>query len=338
MAPLDNRHIRQQERKKKVELTNVKGTGRIRVCVRKRPIHSKETNDIVKAGVKECHITESKKRLDMSEYSESHCFRFDECFGEKEGNNHVYQRTASKLLQTFLSGGNASCIAYGQTGSGKTHTMMGDDDHEGLYIMAARDIFASAPISSKQYHINASLYEIYCEKLYDLMDSRKQVHAREGADGIVKICGLSEHRVQTASQMLKLVTESNRQRALGCTSANARSSRSHAILRLSLVNSQDQEISHFLFIDLAGSERGADTAASDKRTRREGSEINKSLLALKECIRGMDMGHKHIKFRGSKLTEVLRASFTGDCRTCMIVTVCIYMFGNNNRIYLNNKK
>eukprot|EP01060_Flectonema_neradi_P029222 TRINITY_DN3985_c0_g1_i3.p1 TRINITY_DN3985_c0_g1~~TRINITY_DN3985_c0_g1_i3.p1 ORF type:complete len:337 (+),score=58.51 TRINITY_DN3985_c0_g1_i3:95-1105(+) len=322
MGPLENRKIRQQDRKK-VEVTKIKGTGRIRVCVRKRPMNSKETTEIVQSGGVHCQVTEVRKRLDMSEYSENHCFRFDECFGENDSTETVYQRSASKLLQTFLSGGNASCLAYGQTGSGKTHTMMGDENNEGLYITAARDIFASEPITSKKYFINASLYEIYCEKLYDLMDSRKQVHAREGADGVVKICGLSEHRVQTSAAMLKLVTESNRQRASGSTSANARSSRSHAILRLSLVNSQNVEISHFLFVDLAGSERGADTAASDKRTRREGSEINKSLLALKECIRGMDLGHKHIKFRGSKLTEVLRASFTGDCRTCMIVTVCV---------------
>ena len=100
------------------------------------------------------------------------------------------------------------------------------------------------------------------------------------------------------------------------------SSRSHAILCLTGSDEYNEDwTSTFKFIDLAGSERGADTAERGRKTQLEGAEINKSLLALKECIRGLDMGHKHIKFRGSKLTEVLRDSFAGNCRTVMIATL-----------------
>jgi len=78
----------------------------------------------------------------------------------------------------------------------------------------------------------------------------------------------------------------------------------------------------FSFIDLAGSERGADTMDSDRQRRLEGAEINKSLLALKECIRALDrQDGGHIPFRGSKLTQVLRDSFMGDSRTVMIAAV-----------------
>ena len=78
----------------------------------------------------------------------------------------------------------------------------------------------------------------------------------------------------------------------------------------------------FSFIDLAGSERWADTYDNDKQTRLEGAEINKSLLALKECIRALDMDAGHVPFRGSKLTSVLRDSFTGkNARTVMIANV-----------------
>jgi kinesin family protein 2/24 len=58
------------------------------------------------------------------------------------------------------------------------------------------------------------------------------------------------------------------------------------------------------FIDLAGSERGADTTHNSKQTRMEGAEINTSLLALKEVIRSLERKHGHTPFRGSKLTQV----------------------------------
>ena len=75
------------------------------------------------------------------------------------------------------------------------------------------------------------------------------------------------------------------------------------------------------FIDLAGSERGADTIDQNKLTRMDGAEINKSLLALKECIRALDMEKKHLPFRGSKLTQVLKDSFTGNSKTTMIMKI-----------------
>ena len=75
------------------------------------------------------------------------------------------------------------------------------------------------------------------------------------------------------------------------------------------------------FIDLAGSERGADTINTNKQTKMDGAEINKSLLALKECIRALDLEKKHTPFRGSKLTQVLKDSFTGNSKTTMIANV-----------------
>lgn len=75
------------------------------------------------------------------------------------------------------------------------------------------------------------------------------------------------------------------------------------------------------FIDLAGNERGSDVKNTDKQTQMDGAEINKSLLALKECIRAMDQGKKHIPFRGSKLTLVLKDSFQRRCKTVMIGTL-----------------
>jgi kinesin family protein 2/24 len=109
------------------------------------------------------------------------------------------------------------------------------------------------------------------------------------------------------------------------TEANSTSSRSHAIFQILL--KKDGEIKgQFTFVDLAGSERGSETGNVSREARIEGSEINKSLLALKECIRSLyRLGHEgegHVPFRGSKLTQILKESFTGKgSRTVMIATV-----------------
>lgn len=92
-------------------------------------------------------------------------------------------------------------------------------------------------------------------------------------------------------------------RTSGTTGANAESSRSHAICTFS-IKAGGKNYSKMSFIDLAGSERGADVIDREKKTKIDGAEINKSLLALKECIRALDKAGKnnYLPFRGSKLT------------------------------------
>lgn len=146
-------------------------------------------------------------------------------------------------------------------------------------------------------------------------------------DGKQQVCivGLQEYRVSKVETIKEFIEKGNATRSTGTTGANEESSRSHAILQLCIKRSADgneskpaRNVGKLSFIDLAGSERGADTTDNDKQTRIEGAEINKSLLALKECIRALDNDQGHIPFRGSKLTEVLRDSFVGDSRTVMI--------------------
>jgi kinesin family protein 2/24 len=106
-------------------------------------------------------------------------------------------------------------------------------------------------------------------------------------------------------------------RVTASNSANADSSRSHAILQI-ILKEGTKVFGKISFIDLAGCERGADVSEMNKQTKKDGSEINKSLLALKECIRALDMGKTHTPFRQSKLTMVLKDSFVGFSRTVMI--------------------
>ena len=78
-----------------------------------------------------------------------------------------------------------------------------------------------------------------------------------------------------------------------------------------------------LLVDLAGSERAADCQSNNRQRRLEGAEINKSLLALKECIRALDSKSGHVPFRASKLTMVLRDSFISNQLSKIVMIACI---------------
>ncbi|KAG5503958.1 hypothetical protein GH5_04814 [Leishmania sp. Ghana 2012 LV757] len=300
-------------------------SSRICVAVRKRPIPDPEM-DIVETPTPRCIVNEPKIKYDLSHYTDRHTFTFDEVFGDTCDNAGVYQRCCLPLIDTVFSYGNATCFAYGQTGSGKTYTMLGSQKEPGLYAIAAREIFARA--NSINAAVYVSFYEIYGRKIFDLLNNRQRLFAREDAEKVINICGLSEHQVTDIQEIFDVITAGSAYRAAGQTSANAESSRSHAVLQVEVRETRSanarrapKTIGRISFIDLAGNERGADTFDCDRKTRMEGAEINKSLLALKECIRALGMGKSHVPFRGSILTEVLRDSFTGNSRTTMISTI-----------------
>jgi kinesin family protein 2/24 len=291
---------------------------RICVAVRKKPVSANE-KDVVDCNNPTLILNEPKVKYDLTPYVEKHSFVFDEVLSEKTGNREVYQRCALPLIDTVFNYGNATCFAYGQTGSGKTHTMLGKGSEPGLYACAANDIFKRA--NKQGMLVLASFYEIYGRKLFDLLNGHQKLFAREDADKVINICGLTEYPVSNVEGLFDLIAKGSEHRAAGQTSANAESSRSHAVLQLEVREQLGKTVGKMSFIDLAGNERGSDTFDCDRRTRMEGAEINKSLLALKECIRALGMGKSHIPFRGSVLTEVLRDSFLGNSRTTMIATI-----------------
>lgn len=122
---------------------------------------------------------------------------------------------------------------------------------------------------------------------------------------------------------LTSVNTLNRKRTTHATEANDTSSRSHAICQIVLRDKESQKlIGKLSLVDLAGSERGSDTKSHDRQRRTESSEINTSLLALKECIRALGGSSKHVPYRASKLTLILKDCFTSSlARTTMIATV-----------------
>ncbi|KAG5248687.1 kinesin-13A [Salix suchowensis] len=298
---------------------------KIKVVVRKRPLNKKELakneEDIIDTHSNSLTVHDTKLKVDLTEYVEKHEFVFDAVLNEEVSNDEVYRETVEPIVPIIFQRVKATCFAYGQTGSGKTYTM------KPLPLKASRDILRLMhhTYRSQGFQLFVSFFEIYGGKLFDLLSDRKKLFMREDGKQQVCIVGLQEPKVSDVETIKDLIEKGNASRSTGTTGANEESSRSHAILQLAIKRSVDSNeskpprlVGKLSFIDLAGSERGADTTDNDKQTRMEGAEINKSLLALKECIRALDNDKSHIPFRGSKLTEVLRDSFVGNSRTVMI--------------------
>ncbi|GAB4842207.1 hypothetical protein Ancab_012165, partial [Ancistrocladus abbreviatus] len=322
--------------------------------VRKRPLNKKELTkneeNIIETNSNSLIVHETKLKVDLTEYVEKHNFVFDAMLNEEVSNDEVYRETVEPIVAIIFQLTKATYFAYGQTaeqflsghqdwwfcvlscksgdqgtvtlkGSGKTYTM------KPLPLKASRDILRLMhhTYRNRGFQLFVNFFEIYAENL--LISSMIEKY-RESDVEIIK----------------ELIQRRNATRSTGTTGANEESSRSYAILQLAMKRSADgteskppRVVGKLSFIDLAGSERGADPTDNDKQTsevtsehsnlvimvnislhRIEGGEINKSLLALKECIRALDNDQNHIPFRGSKLTEVLRDSFVGNSRTVMI--------------------
>ncbi|XP_030383407.1 kinesin-like protein Klp59C [Scaptodrosophila lebanonensis] len=311
----------------------------IMVCVRKRPLNRKEVaekeQDVISVPTKDVLVVhEPKKQVDLTKFLENHKFRFDYTFNELCSNATVYEYTARPLVKHIFDGGMATCFAYGQTGSGKTHTMGGEftgkqqNCRDGIYAMTASDVFAHLLIpryAQLGLRVTCSFFEIYGMRVSDLLvPGKPQLRVLEDGHQQVQVVGLTEKPVENAEDVLQLIEMGHSVRTSGQTSANATSSRSHAIFQIVLrVGNKGKLHGKFSLIDLAGNERGADNCSACRRTRLEGAEINKSLLALKECIRALSRQSRHLPFRGSKLTQVLRDSFIGGrkVKTCMIAMI-----------------
>ncbi|NWU61577.1 KIF2A protein, partial [Pterocles burchelli] len=306
------------------------------VCIRKRPLNQQEAelndSDAVTVLSQDLvMVREAKQKLDLTWYLDSQVFRFDHAFDDCASNELVYRYTAQPLVDTIFRGSMATCFAYGQSGSGKTHTMMGSfsiknsEPSKGIYVLVAEDVFRRLQDPSCQkleFQVYGAFFEIYGSKVFDLLNWKKELRVLEDGQQQIQVVGLWEEEVTSVEDVIKLIERGNKCRTSCKTSANSHSSRSHAIFQI-ILKKRGCLYTKFSLIDLAGNEQGAGNSIAEKQTRMEGADINKSLLALKECIRALGCNKAHTPFRGSKLTQVLRDSFIGEnsC-TCMIATIC----------------
>ena len=269
-------------------------------------------------------------------------YAFDFAFDEETTQEDIYHFTTEMLINKVMEGFNATVFAYGATGSGKTYTMVGDDKNPGIMIRAISDLFnALNQVKNVKYNVSISYIEIYNEQLKDLLDNNNynnnnKNNLKDNKKEINKIdirtdpqkgtflYGVSLHQVICANDAFKLLVYGNKNRTEGITEQNENSSRSHAILQIN-IESQDSNLSlinkiafgKFILVDLAGSEK---VSATSKINNESGS-INKSLLALGNCINALTSNGKHIPWRDSKLTRMLQDSLSGNCRIVMIANI-----------------
>ena len=306
---------------------------KIFVCVRKRPIFQKELMegeiDCISAINPKVYIYDCKIKIDgYTKYIDTNEFTFDNTFNENDSTLLLYNCSIQPSLDILARGGVVTCFAYGQTGSGKTYTMVGIQD---LAINNIFQLFNDLSIrTNKQFSFYVSFFEIYLGILYDLLNDRNKVQALEDKNQKVQIYGLTEKQVSSPDELKSIIDFANNVRTTHNTGTNETSSRSHAIcnfvIKVQNNNFEEKAYAKLSLVDLAGSERATETQSNDKNRLAEGAEINKSLLALKECIRALDAKKKgnveqHVPFRNSKLTLVLRDSFLGKADLCKIIMI-----------------
>ncbi|KAM3223021.1 kinesin-like protein KIN-14F [Capsicum annuum] len=266
-------------------------------------------------------------------------FTFNKVFGTKVTQQQIYVDT-QPLVRSVLDGFNVCIFAYGQTGSGKTYTMSGPDltteETWGVNYRALRDLFSTTKERQDmiEYEVGVQMIEIYNEQVRDLLviDGANSLTLTFHTLDIRNNSQLNGLNVPDASlipvtctqDVLDLMRIGQKNRAVGATALNERSSRSHSILTVhvrgkELVSGSTLKGCLHL-VDLAGSERVDKSEAVGERLK-EAQHINKSLSALGDVISALAQKSSHIPYRNSKLTQVLQDSLGGQAKTLMFVHI-----------------
>ena len=320
----------------------------IRAFVRIRPPLARE----LETGFKPCLTVDSEHNVVVAQTTpKSQAFQYDFVAGMDTSQEEIFDKVGRPVTHMCVDGYNATICAYGQTGSGKTYTIQGGDaaqianqyrtsrDHRGLMPRVFKYLFElieRAEVASGRtvkFLCQASFLEIYNDKIYDLMLASSDVlPLREHIEQGVYVEGLVEVPVNSAADALRVLDIGAQNRTVGETAMNRESSRSHSVFMLTITSSRtDRETglttnrtSHFNLVDLAGSERQRDAQTSGQRLA-EASGINQSLSALGNVILSLvDLSHgkqRHVPYRDSKLTFLLKDSLGGNSLTYVVACV-----------------
>ncbi|XP_029981022.1 kinesin heavy chain-like [Sphaeramia orbicularis] len=241
----------------------------------------------------------------------------------------VYDTCARQIVKDVLGGYNGTIFAYGQTSSGKTHTMEGklhDPQLMGIIPRIASDIFDHiySMDENLEFHIKVSYFEIYLDKIRDLLDvSKTNLAVHEDKNRVPFVKGCTERFVSSPEEVMDVIDEGKANRHVAVTNMNEHSSRSHSIFLINIKQENvetEMKLSGKLYlVDLAGSEKVSKTGAEGS-VLDEAKNINKSLSALGNVIAALSEGKKtHVPYRDSKMTRILQDSLGGNCRTTIII-------------------
>uniref|UniRef100_A0A8C3IFX3 Kinesin family member 15 n=1 Tax=Chrysemys picta bellii TaxID=8478 RepID=A0A8C3IFX3_CHRPI len=291
-----------------------------------------------------CLSVLSSNTLRLHSKPEPKIFTFDHVANMDTTQEAVFSSVAKNIVESCMNGYNGTIFAYGQTGSGKTFTMMGPSDSDNfthnlrgviprsfeyLFFLIEREKEKAG--TGKSFLCKCSFIEIYNEQIFDLLDSASAgLFLREHIKKGVFVVGAVEQVLTSAAEAYQVLTMGWRNRRVASTSMNRESSRSHAVFTITVdsmekngevVNIRSSQLN---LVDLAGSERQKDTHTEGVRLKEAGN-INRSLSCLGQVITALvDVANgkqRHICYRDSKLTFLLRDSLGGNAKTCIIANV-----------------
>ncbi|KAI3676079.1 hypothetical protein L1987_85677 [Smallanthus sonchifolius] len=281
--------------------------GNIRVFCRCRPLNHDEISKGSTSVIEFDSAQENELKIIGSDSSKKQ-FKFDHIFRPEDNQEAVFAQT-SPLAVSVLDGFNVCIFAYGQTGTGKTFTMEGTAENRGVNYRTLEELFRVSDERSDimKYQLFVSMLEVYNEKIKDLLvedadQPAKKLEVKQSAEGTQEVPGLSEVPVYKTVEVWELLKSGSRVRSVGSTNANELSSRSHCLLRVTvlgenLVNGQRTR-SHLWLVDLAGSERMGKIEVEGERLK-ESQFINKSLSALGDVISALASKTAHIPYSPS---------------------------------------
>ncbi|XP_032417559.1 kinesin-like protein KIFC3 isoform X3 [Xiphophorus hellerii] len=322
------KYKREMNLRKKCHNELVRLKGNIRVFCRVRPV-SQEELDSTDAGTALSFDSDDDAVLYLSSRGKVMTFELDKVFPPQASQEEVFQEVQA-LVTSCIDGFNVCIFAYGQTGSGKTYTMEGVTSDPGINQRALRLLFAEVTEKNLdwEYRIVVNLVEIYNETLRDLLrqnpTDKLDIKLNPDGSGQLYVPGLTEIAVQSPEDINRVFELGRVNRATACTNLNEHSSRSHALLIITVsgfnTTTGTRTQGKLNLVDLAGSERIGKSGAEGSRLR-EAQCINKSLSALGDVISALRSRHAHIPFRNSRLTYLLQDSLSGDSKTLMMVQV-----------------